>query len=65
MRLRRHYRTLWKEVAFDCAATWRDETGLVGFYRFDAEDGILVLARLLRDKNHETTILRIREGFSI
>ena len=58
MRLRRHYRTLWKEVAFDCAATWRDETGLVGFYRFDAEDGILVLARLpkkekIRDNDFE------------
>ena len=46
MRLRRHYRALWKVVAFDCAAAWRDEAGLVGFYRFDTEDMMLVLEAL-------------------
>ena len=34
--LRRYYRAPRKEVAFDCAAAWGDEAGLVGFYGFDA-----------------------------
>ena len=58
MRLRRHYRALWKVVAFDCAATWRDEAGLVGFYRFDSEDGVLVLAMVPSKK-------QTRQGFRV
>ena len=36
MRLRRYDGALGEVVAFNCAAAWRDEAGLVGFYCFDA-----------------------------